>query len=76
MMGLQRAIQIMMSADTIDALRSVSCLHYERLKYGMIGYSSIRLSNASVHRLIFTEENDNLTLRLIKIDDTHYGNKK
>lgn len=76
MKGLRRAVRIMESVETVDALGQFSSLHYERLKYERAGYSSIRLSNSSVHRLIFEEYKDHITLHLIEIDDTHYGNKK
>ena len=41
----------------------------------LTGYSSVRLSNRFVHRLIFRETPDGLEVQLIDIDDTHYGNK-
>lgn len=47
----------------------------ERLKYQWSGYSSVRLSNKYVHRLIFTERENGLEIELIDIDNTHYGNK-
>ena len=40
------------------------------------GLSSVRLDNRYVHRLVFEELDDSITLKLIEIDDTHYGNKK
>lgn len=40
------------------------------------GLSSVRLDNRYVHRLLFEEKEDKITLKLIEIDDTHYGNKK
>lgn len=40
------------------------------------GLSSVRLDNRYVHRLLFEELDDSITLKLIEIDDTHYGNKK
>lgn len=40
------------------------------------GLSSVRLDNRYVHRLLFEERDDHITLKLIEIDDTHYGNKK
>ena len=73
--GFIRAVKTMESADSIDSLRAFSYLHYERLKYNMGGYSSVRLSNRYVHRLIFKEEQDGIKIEMIKIDDTHYGNK-
>ena len=76
MNGLHRVVQLMMSARAADDLASFSFLHYEKLKYGLSGLSSVRLSNHYVHRLIFEEKEDRISLKLIEIDSTHYGNKK
>ena len=54
---------------------SMNVLMNEDLKYQLTGYSSVRLSNRFVHRLIFRETPDGLEIQLIDIDDTHYGNK-
>ena len=74
--GLMRAYQVMESVASIEALKTYSFLHYEQLKYEYSGKSSVRLDNRYVHRLIFEELEDKITLQLIEIDDTHYGNKK
>lgn len=74
--GFIRAVKIMTQARDVKELSSFSYLHYERLKYEWSGYSSVRLSNRFVHRLIFTETPDGLEIRFIDIDDTHYGNKQ
>ena len=60
----------------IEALKNLNYMHYEKLKYELSGLSSVRLSNRYVHRLIFEEKEDLISLKLIEIDDTHYGNKK
>ena len=74
--GFARAIKIMEQVPSIDSLKEISFLHYERLRYQLSGKSSVRLSNQYVHRLIFTETEDGLQVELIEIDDTHYGNKQ
>ena len=74
--GLMRAYQIMEAVPDVDQLKLYSVLHYEQLRYGLSGLSSVRLDNRYVHRLIFEELDDKITLILIEIDDTHYGNKK
>jgi plasmid maintenance system killer protein len=74
--GLKRAVKYMMAAESVEDLKLASFLHYEKLKYSYSGYSSVRLSNSYVHRLIFEEKEDRITLKLIEIDETHYGNKK
>ena len=62
-------------AHHVAELSSFSYLHYEKLKYEYAGLSSVRLSNRFIHRLLFEELEDCITLKLIEIDDTHYGNK-
>ena len=74
--GLRRVISFMLTAENTNDLQTASFLNYEKLKRDYSGLSSVRLSNRYVHRLIFLEENDKITLKLIEIDDTHYGNKK
>ena len=73
--GLRRAVSIMQAVHSVNELHLFSYLHYEKLKYGFSGYSSIRLSNQYVHRLLFKEKDDCITIELIDINDTHYGNK-
>lgn len=75
MAGLHQAIAIMMAVDNVKQLSAFSFLHYEKLKYGYSGSSSVRLNNRYVHRLIFKEQAEGFVLMLIDIDDTHYGNK-
>ena len=74
--GFARAVRTMMSVDTVDQLSAFSFLHYEHLKHQLAGLSSVRLSNRYVHRLIFEEVDGGVVVKLIEIDDTHYGNKK
>ncbi len=74
--GLVRAYQIMEAVRCAEELKGYSFLHYERLKFEYSGLSSVRIDNRYVHRLIFQEIEDKITLKLITIDDTHYGNKK
>lgn len=73
--GFVRAVRTMTSADDIDELKRFSFLHYEQLRYEWNGFSSVRLSNRYVHRLIFKESDKGIKIELIEIDDTHYGNK-
>ena len=73
--GFRRAVSIMQAAQSVRELQSFSYLHYEKLKYGFSGYSSVRLSNQYVHRLLFKEIDDCISIELIRIDDTHYGKK-
>lgn len=66
-------VDVMFSVDKADDLRNYSYLHYEKLKYRM--ESSVRIDNGRVERLLFTEHEDGIEIRLIEIDTTHYGNK-
>ena len=73
--GFTRAVDAMMASATLNQLKTLSFLHYEQLKHQYSGFSSVRLSNRYVHRLLFIESQNGIEVRLIKIDDTHYGNK-
>ncbi len=75
MEGFVRAVRIMTQVRNVAELRGFSYLHYEQLKHEWSGYSSIRLSNRFIHRLIFKETPDGMEVELLKIDQTHYGNK-
>ena len=76
MEGFRRAVRMMTLVTTVAELGAFSYLHYEQLKYQWSGFSSVRLSNRHVHRLIFKETDNGLQVELIDIDDTHYGNKR
>ncbi|MBQ5984637.1 MAG: hypothetical protein IJL56_06655 [Bacteroidales bacterium] len=75
MKGFRRAVAVMKNAESLKELQQFSWLHYEKLKYGFSGLSSVRLSNRFVHRLLFKEQEDKLLIELIEINETHYGNK-
>lgn len=74
--GLLRAYRIMDAAPDVSMLAKFSFLRYEKLKYDYSGYSSVRIANGHVERLIFTEHDGGIRIRLVELDDTHYGNKK
>jgi len=74
--GFVLAVKLMERVETVGELRQISRLHYEQLKYQYSGLSSVRLSNRYVHRLLFEEIEGGVIVRLIDIDDTHYGNKR
>lgn len=76
MEGLMKVYRILDQAPTTSLLCQFSFLKYEKLKYEYSGYSSVRIANGYVERLIFTEHEGGITIKLIKLDDTHYGNKK
>ena len=73
--GLNKAVRIMRAVHEAADLGTYSFLHYEKLKYQFSGLSSVRLAPGRIHRLIFKEQEDHITVTLLDIDDTHYGNK-
>ena len=73
---LRVVYSILLSANKTADLAKYKSLHYEKLKYNMSGFSSVRISFTKVERLIFRELSDGVEIVLIEIDDTHYGNKK
>lgn len=74
--GLVYAYNIMCIEKCTADLKKYSYLHYEKLKYNYSGYSSVRIKNNSIERLIFTEDQAGITIDLIQLEDQHYGNKK
>ena len=56
-------------------LRLISFLHYEQLA-GTNGLSSIRVVNGMVERIIFREFDGGISITVLSLDNTHYGNKK
>lgn len=76
MSGLRNAYKVMLAAQNVSSLARYSFLHYEKLRYQYSGYSSVRLSNRSPVRLIFTEHDGGIKIILVKLDETHYGSKK
>jgi len=49
-------------------------LNYEPLKYGLSGYSSVRIGFTSKYRLLFEEFDGGIRIKLIEINE-HYGDK-
>ncbi len=72
--GYIRAVKVMYEVETTDDLKSISFLHYEKLRNDP--RSSIRIANGMIERLLFIETDDGIEVELIEIDSTHYGNKK
>ena len=75
MKALATAYNYMRLVDTASDLRSISFLHYEQLA-GTNGLSSIRVVNGMVERIIFREFDGGISITVLSLDDTHYGNKK
>ena len=73
---LSRQINTIKAIETFEGLYRVSFLHYEALRHEYSGYNSFRIGNEYVERIICKEHTDKIELIMIKIDDTHYGNKR
>ena len=72
-------MEIEMDEDLKDLIETGESGRYRDVARNRVlysGLSSVRLDNRYVHRLLFEEIEDRIALRLIEIDDTHYGNKK
>ena len=67
-------IDLFYSLENTSQLSSFSYLHYEKLRHRP--ESSVRIINSRVERLLFTEEEEGITVELIEIDDKHYGKKR
>ncbi len=65
---------LMRSLEHVSRLKEYSFLHYEQLKH--ISFSSVRIINGRVERLLFKEIDDGIKILLIEINENHYGNKK
>lgn len=76
MQGLAKVYETLTLVPNVADLGHFSFLKYEKLKYEYSGCSSVRIANGYVERLIFTEHEGGITIKLIKLDDSHYGNKK
>lgn len=67
-------VDLMVSVDKVDDLKTYSFLHYEKLRHRP--ESSVRIDNGRVERLLFTEHEEGIEVTLIEIDSNHYGNKR
>lgn len=75
MRALAAAYNYLRLSERASDLRIVSFLHYEQLS-GTNGLSSIRVINGMVERIIFREFEGGIRITVLKLNDTHYGNKK
>ena len=69
-----QVIDLMLATDNASGLAAYSYLHYEKLRHRP--ESSVRIQNRRVERLLFTEHEGGIEVRLIEIDSNHYGNKR
>jgi len=69
-----QVVDLFLATEAASGLKIYSYLHYEQLKYRP--ESSVRIIPNRVERLLFTEHDDGVEVRLIEINSTHYGNKR
>lgn len=67
---LDKVIRYIGIAKDIDSLSKIGSLHYERLKG--CDNSSVRVGYNTKYRLIFHEEFNKVTIKLIELSE-HYG---
>lgn len=60
--------------DTVSELSNIKSLNYEPLIGDLLGYSSVRIGFKSKYRLLFTEHEGGILIKLIEINE-HYGDK-
>ena len=66
----------MLDVERAADLALFSFLHYEKLIGNRSGQSSVRVMNGRVERIIFTEHEGGITIKLIELNQEHYGNKR
>ena len=71
---LDGVMAILRATTSTSDLSRHKKLNYEPLKYGLLGYSSVRIGFTSKYRLIFEEFDGGIRIKLIEINE-HYGNK-
>ncbi|MBQ9313340.1 MAG: hypothetical protein IJ213_09905 [Bacteroidales bacterium] len=74
---LNKLYKLFINSKCIEDIAIYSYLHYEKLKHNLTGISSVRpFGNQRVERLLFIEKDDTITIEILELDNTHYGNKK
>ena len=71
---LAKAIKKMKLVDTTSELKGIRSLNYEPLEGNLQGYSSVRIGFTSKYRLLFTEHDGGVLIKLIEVNE-HYGDK-
>jgi plasmid maintenance system killer protein len=72
---LDDVYNFLVRAIDINQVKLNSRLHYEKLLGDRSGQSSVRIMNGRVERLIFTEHDGGITIKLIELNQMHYGDK-
>lgn len=71
---LAKVIKKMKMVNNVSELGDIGSLHYEALTGDMLGYSSVRIGYKSKYRLLFTEHEEGIVIKLLTISE-HYGDK-
>ena len=65
--NLARAMAKIRSVNNVSELADIKSLNYEPLKGDLQGFSSVRIGYKSKYRLLFTEHEDGILIKLIEI---------
>lgn len=71
---LAKVLKKMKMVNNVSELKDIGSLHYEPLVGDLLGYSSVRIGYKSKYRLLFTEHEEGIVIKLITISE-HYGDK-
>ena len=71
---LAKVLKKMKMLINVSELKDIGSLHYEPLVGDLLGYSSVRIGYKSKYRLLFTEHEEGIVIKLITISE-HYGDK-
>lgn len=71
---LAKTMAKMRAVNIVSELGCNKSLNYEQLKGNLKGFSSVRIGYRSKYRLLFTEHEDGILIKLIEINE-HYGDK-
>lgn len=71
---LAKVLKKMEMVDNVSELKDIGSLHYEPLVGDLLGYSSVRIGYKSKYRLLFTEHEEGIVIKLITISE-YYGDK-
>lgn len=72
--NLAKTMAKIRSVNNVSELANHKSLNYEQLRGNLKGFSSVRIGYNSKYRLLFTEHEDGILIKLIEINE-HYGDK-
>lgn len=71
---LVKVFGLLKDAPDTEYLKKIKSLNYEPLQHDLSGMSSVRIGYKAKYRLLFTEFDNGIKIRLIEINE-HYGDK-